>query len=167
MRDTYNEHELLVSRRPRRSPLSCGTRGGLTSVAATASLDWHVQVAGGLMSRDEDGLGRMVLGEGEVDPLHAMRVVAFGRAMLEEALKVALPNTGERVQVGGARQKRGRVHRRCLRVALQVGDRAVVMARFERHQAWREGGGAGPWRRHANAASVGTGVRTRTCLLSL
>ncbi|KAG2499612.1 hypothetical protein HYH03_002551 [Edaphochlamys debaryana] len=56
-------------------------------------------VAGGLMARDEDGYGRAVRGEGNSDPLHAMRVVAFARAMLEEAAKVALPNTGEPVKL--------------------------------------------------------------------
>lgn len=56
-------------------------------------------VAGGLVARDVDGYGRAVRGQGDTDPFHAMRVVAFARAMLEEAVKVALPNTGEPVQV--------------------------------------------------------------------
>ncbi|GLI61095.1 hypothetical protein VaNZ11_003375 [Volvox africanus] len=56
-------------------------------------------VAGGLVARDGDGYGRTVRGQGNTDPLHAMRVVAFARAMLEEAAKVALPSTGEPVQV--------------------------------------------------------------------
>ncbi|GFR48461.1 hypothetical protein Agub_g10364, partial [Astrephomene gubernaculifera] len=56
-------------------------------------------VAGGLMERDEEGYGRAVRGQGNSDPLHAMRVVDFARAMLEEAAKVALPSTGEPVQV--------------------------------------------------------------------
>ncbi|KAG2425947.1 hypothetical protein HXX76_013320 [Chlamydomonas incerta] len=56
-------------------------------------------VAGGLVARDEDGYGRAVRGQGDVDPLHAMRVVAFARAMLEEAANVLLPNTGEPVKM--------------------------------------------------------------------
>lgn len=62
-------------------------------------------VAGGLVARDGDGYGRAVRGAGDTDPLHAMRVVAFARAMLEEAAKVALPNTGEPVQVRGGSEK--------------------------------------------------------------
>ncbi|EFJ46970.1 guanylyl and adenylyl cyclase family member, partial [Volvox carteri f. nagariensis] len=56
-------------------------------------------VAGGLMSRDGYGYGQAVRGQGDTDPLHAMRVVMFARAMLEEAAKVTMPNTGEQVQV--------------------------------------------------------------------
>ena len=56
-------------------------------------------VAGGLVARDEDGYGRAVRGQGDVDPLHAMRVLAFARAMLEEAASVALPTTGESVKM--------------------------------------------------------------------
>ncbi|GIL81264.1 hypothetical protein Vretifemale_10317, partial [Volvox reticuliferus] len=56
-------------------------------------------VAGGLVARDGDGYGPAVRGQGDTDPLHAMRVLAFARAMLEEAAKVALPSTGEPVQV--------------------------------------------------------------------
>ncbi|GIL81263.1 hypothetical protein Vretimale_1176 [Volvox reticuliferus] len=56
-------------------------------------------VAGGLVARDGDGYGPAVRGQGDTDPLHAMRVLAFARAMLEEAAKVALPSTGEPVQL--------------------------------------------------------------------
>ncbi|KXZ49412.1 hypothetical protein GPECTOR_21g638 [Gonium pectorale] len=56
-------------------------------------------VAGGLVARDGDGYGRAVRGEGNIDPMAPQRVVAFARAMLEEAAKVALPNTGEPVKV--------------------------------------------------------------------
>ncbi|KAG2492758.1 hypothetical protein HYH03_008923 [Edaphochlamys debaryana] len=60
-------------------------------------------VAGGLMASDRTGgplgYGRSVRGEGDTDPLHALRVVAFARAMLAEAAKVPLPNTGEPTQV--------------------------------------------------------------------
>ncbi|MEW5306606.1 MAG: hypothetical protein WDW36_009060 [Sanguina aurantia] len=49
-------------------------------------------VAGGLMGRDRDGQ-LAVMGEQEVDALHAMRVVAFAQAILMEALKVKMPST--------------------------------------------------------------------------
>ncbi|KXZ49407.1 hypothetical protein GPECTOR_21g633 [Gonium pectorale] len=56
-------------------------------------------VAGGLVARDGDGYGRAVRGEGNIDPMAPQRVVAFARAMLEEAAKVAMPNTGEPVKL--------------------------------------------------------------------
>ncbi len=55
-------------------------------------------VAGGLMSRDVDGFGA-VRRQGDTDPLHATRVLAFARAMLEEAARVALPTNGQPVQM--------------------------------------------------------------------
>ncbi|PNH03287.1 Guanylate cyclase soluble subunit beta-2 [Tetrabaena socialis] len=56
-------------------------------------------VAGGLVTgRDADGYGRAVRGQGDADPLHAMRVVSFARAMLKEAARERLPSTGEPVQ---------------------------------------------------------------------
>lgn len=112
------------------------------TTSPVTTLDSCLQVAGGLMSRDEDGLGRMVLGEGEVDPLHAMRVVAFARAMLEEALKVALPNTGERVQVGGTGQsKAGPTGCACR----HADDRAAAWPQFKAPGMERRSG-AGPLR---------------------
>ncbi|PNH07109.1 Guanylate cyclase soluble subunit beta-2 [Tetrabaena socialis] len=54
---------------------------------------------GGLVARDEDGYGRAVRGSGNADPLHAMRVVAFARALLEEASRMVMPHTGKPVQV--------------------------------------------------------------------
>ncbi|GIL67697.1 hypothetical protein Vafri_21023, partial [Volvox africanus] len=56
-------------------------------------------VAGGLMARDEDGYGQAVRTQEDADPLHATRVVAFARAMLGEAARVRLPNTGRKVQM--------------------------------------------------------------------
>ncbi|GIL90012.1 hypothetical protein Vretifemale_17731 [Volvox reticuliferus] len=58
-----------------------------------------VEVAGGLMARDEDGYGQAVRTREDADPLHATRVVAFARAMLGEAARVRLPNTGRKVQM--------------------------------------------------------------------
>ncbi|GLC45221.1 hypothetical protein PLESTM_001703800, partial [Pleodorina starrii] len=55
-------------------------------------------VAGGLVRYDEDGLCT-VLPEGEVDELHAVRVMEFAKAMLRASREVALPTTGEPVQV--------------------------------------------------------------------
>ncbi|GLI67470.1 hypothetical protein VaNZ11_011685 [Volvox africanus] len=55
-------------------------------------------VAGGLVRYDEDGLCT-VLPEGEIDELHAVRVMEFAKAMLKASREVALPTTGEPVQV--------------------------------------------------------------------
>ncbi|GIL59321.1 hypothetical protein Vafri_14218 [Volvox africanus] len=55
-------------------------------------------VAGGLVRYDTDGF-RCVLPEGEVDHLHAVRVVEFARAMLRAARGLTLPHTGEAVML--------------------------------------------------------------------
>ncbi|GIL86489.1 hypothetical protein Vretifemale_14796 [Volvox reticuliferus] len=55
-------------------------------------------VAGGLVRYDSDGYCS-VLPEGEVDELHAVRVMEFGKAMLRASKEVALPTTGEPVQM--------------------------------------------------------------------
>ncbi|GIM05972.1 hypothetical protein Vretimale_10384, partial [Volvox reticuliferus] len=56
-------------------------------------------VAGGLMHEDEDGMVA-VRGEGtRQDPLHARKVFMFAKAMLEAARQVAMPTTGEPVQI--------------------------------------------------------------------
>ncbi|GIM03431.1 hypothetical protein Vretimale_8155, partial [Volvox reticuliferus] len=55
-------------------------------------------VAGGLVRYDEDGLCT-VLPEGEIDELHAVRVMEFAKAMLKASREVTLPTTGEPVQV--------------------------------------------------------------------
>lgn len=55
-------------------------------------------VAGGLVRYDSDGY-RTVLGGDEVDPLHAVRVMEFAKAMIEAAAEVRLPTTGEPVQL--------------------------------------------------------------------
>ncbi|GIL55273.1 hypothetical protein Vafri_10844 [Volvox africanus] len=47
---------------------------------------------------DEDGLCT-VLPEGEIDELHAVRVMEFAKAMLKASREVTLPTTGEPVQV--------------------------------------------------------------------
>ncbi|KXZ49017.1 hypothetical protein GPECTOR_23g106 [Gonium pectorale] len=55
-------------------------------------------VAGGLVRYDEDGLCT-VLPEGDVDELHAVRVMEFAKAMLRASRTVALPTTGEPLQL--------------------------------------------------------------------
>ncbi|KXZ47924.1 hypothetical protein GPECTOR_32g537 [Gonium pectorale] len=55
-------------------------------------------VAGGLIRRDEDGFVS-VHGPGAVDPLHAVRVMSFAKAMLREAGKLAMPRTGEPLMI--------------------------------------------------------------------
>ncbi|KAG2495778.1 hypothetical protein HYH03_006023 [Edaphochlamys debaryana] len=70
--------------------------GGLMASSSGASPGGPRSAGGGAPL----GYGRRVRGEGEdADPLHALRVVEFARAMLAEASKVALPNTGEPVEV--------------------------------------------------------------------
>ncbi|KAG2441444.1 hypothetical protein HXX76_003067 [Chlamydomonas incerta] len=56
-------------------------------------------VAGGLMTRDEEGF-TVVRGPTEpVDSLHAHKAMAFAKAMLREAAQVLLPTTGRPVQM--------------------------------------------------------------------
>ncbi|GIL66094.1 hypothetical protein Vafri_19696 [Volvox africanus] len=55
-------------------------------------------VAGGLVRYDSDGYCS-VLPEGEVDELHAVRVMEFGKAMLRASKEVALPTTNQPVQM--------------------------------------------------------------------
>ena len=51
-------------------------------------------VAGGLVRYDDDGF-RSVLPEGEEDPLHAVRVMSFAKAMMREARSIVMPTPGE------------------------------------------------------------------------
>ncbi|GIM00513.1 hypothetical protein Vretimale_5516 [Volvox reticuliferus] len=55
-------------------------------------------VAGGLIRKDEEGFAS-VQGPGAVDPLHAVRVMSFAKAMLREAATMKLPNTGESLKI--------------------------------------------------------------------
>ncbi|KXZ52524.1 hypothetical protein GPECTOR_9g568 [Gonium pectorale] len=57
-------------------------------------------VAGGLIREDEDGMPAVQAGDqnGE-DPLHAVRVFTFAKAMLAAAREVALPTTGQPVEI--------------------------------------------------------------------
>ncbi len=54
-------------------------------------------VAGGLVAGDEDGYKSVI--SGEEDPLHAVRVMEFAKAMLRAAREVRMPHTGEPVQM--------------------------------------------------------------------
>ena len=54
-------------------------------------------VAGGLVAYDDDGYKSVISG-GE-DPLHAVRVMEFAKAMMRAARDVRMPHTGEPVQM--------------------------------------------------------------------
>ncbi|KXZ45916.1 hypothetical protein GPECTOR_49g500 [Gonium pectorale] len=54
-------------------------------------------VAGGLVAYDEDGYKSVI--SGTEDPLHALRVLEFAKAMLRAAREVRLPHTGEPVKL--------------------------------------------------------------------
>ncbi|KAG2433319.1 hypothetical protein HXX76_008385 [Chlamydomonas incerta] len=54
-------------------------------------------VAGGLVAHDDDGY-KSVISEGE-DPLHAVRVMEFAKAMLRASREVQLPHSGEPLEI--------------------------------------------------------------------
>ncbi|KAG2437664.1 hypothetical protein HYH02_011045 [Chlamydomonas schloesseri] len=56
-------------------------------------------VAGGLMTRDEEGFTVVRGPDAPVDSLHAHKAMAFAKAMLREAAQVLLPTTGRPVQM--------------------------------------------------------------------
>ena len=55
-------------------------------------------VAAGLVRYDDDGF-RSVLGPEEEDALHAVRALAFAKAMLKAARTITLPTTGQPLQM--------------------------------------------------------------------
>ncbi|GLI63097.1 hypothetical protein VaNZ11_006001 [Volvox africanus] len=54
-------------------------------------------VAGGLVAYDDDGYKSVI--SGTEDPLHAVRVMEFAKAMLRASQEVRMPHTGEPVQM--------------------------------------------------------------------
>ncbi|GIL77900.1 hypothetical protein Vretifemale_7367, partial [Volvox reticuliferus] len=54
-------------------------------------------VAGGLVAYDDDGYKSVI--SGTEDPLHAVRVMEFAKAMLRASREVRMPHTGEPVQM--------------------------------------------------------------------